>query len=140
MVPQLSLGGRAAELIKHCLLESEENGIISLLLDQSSEGLLAESVKQEIESALVEFYGDNIKLSLNVAEAKAPVNISSHTLDSSDNSSQINVGNETPAQRNTRLITERQQQAEQKIANDPFVIALQSRFGAKIVPGSIKPN
>lgn len=128
VVPQLKLGGRAAELIKHCLLESKEGAIINLLLDKSSEGLLAESVKQEIESALIRFYGDNTQLIMKVAEAKIA------------ESGSENLENETPAQRNTRLIAEKQQQAEQNIANDPFVIELQSRFGAQIVPGSVQPK
>ena len=33
----------------------------------------------------------------------------------------------------------RQREAEQIILNDPFVQQMQREFGAKIVPGSIKP-
>ena len=124
VVPQLSLGGRAAELIKHCLLESKESGMISLSLDQGSAGLLAESVQQEIEQSLNDFYGEKITLKLALAELSAE-----NSLDT-----------ETPAQRNTRQIDERQQQAEKNIASDPFVIELQSRFGAQIVPGSVHPK
>ena len=147
VVPQLKLGGRAAELIKHCLLESKEDGIICLLLDKSSEGLLAESVQQEIELALVGFYGENARLSLKVAEEKANLTTDEISRTSSvagavthfDNTERV-PERETPAQRNSRLIAEKQQQAEQNIANDPFVIELQNRFSAQIVPGSIKPK
>ena len=135
VVPQLKLEGRAAELIKHCLLESEDDGIINLLLDKSSEGLLADSVKQQIESALAGFYGDNVRLVLNIAEADIDGSQGSYTGRASSESAE----NETPARRVARLKAEEQQQAEQNIANDPFVIELQNRFGAQIVPGSVKP-
>ncbi len=127
IVPQLKLQGRAAELIKHCLLESQDNGMIHLLLERSSEGLLADSVKQQIESALSDFYGSKINLHLQLAEAET-----SQTTATPDT--------ETPAQRSARLAAERQQQAEQNIAADPFVIELQNRFGAQIVPGSVEPK
>ena len=124
VVPQLKLGGRAAELIKHCLLGVQENGIIELLLDKGSAGLLADSVQQEIESALVEYYGEALNVKIRI----------SSEADKTTNDA------ETPAQRSARKVAERQQQAEQNIATDPFVVELQSRFGAQIVPGSVIPK
>ena len=121
VVPQLKLSGRANELIKHCLLESHENGIISLILNKDSEDLLADTTKQEIQSALVSFYGADVRLDLCVAKTKTANNEA-----------------ETPAQRNDRKILETQQQAQHNIETDPFVRELQSRFNAQIVPGSIK--
>lgn len=46
---------------------------------------------------------------------------------------------DSPARRNAVAAAERQQAAEQIILNDPFVQQMQRDFGAKIVPGSIKP-
>jgi DNA polymerase-3 subunit gamma/tau len=46
---------------------------------------------------------------------------------------------DSPAKRNAQAAAERQQAAEQIILNDPFVQQMQRDFGAKIVPGSIKP-
>jgi len=127
IVPALKLKGRAAELIKHCLFAGKENGIISLTLDQSSEGLLADSIKQEIKTALVAFYGESLDLKLQVADDN------SNTVDAT-----ISAAQETPAQRTARNTIENQQQAEHNIATDPFVIELQNRFGALIVPGSVQ--
>ena len=127
IVPLLKLGGRATELIKHCLLESNENGIVSLTLDKGSEGLLAETVQGEIEAALSRLYDKKIQLKLAV-EAINP------------NVDEKVSAAETPAQRQQRLIAEKQQQAENNIASDPFVIELQNRFGAQIVPGSVSPK
>ncbi len=105
--------------------------MISLLLDRSSEGLLADSVRQQIEQALSHYYGHNVRLSISLAET-----------DSADSteSNEKQTANETPAQRSNRLKAEKQQLAEKNIANDPFVVELQNRFGAQIVPGSVKPK
>ena len=59
-----------------------------------------------------------------------------HTVDLS-----VEVGPvaDSPARRNAQAAAERQQAAEQIILSDPFVQQMQRDFGAKIVPGSIKP-
>ena len=53
----------------------------------------------------------------------------------------VEIGRVTdcPARRNTAASEERQRAAEKIILNDPFVQAMMHEFGAKIVPGSIKP-
>jgi len=53
----------------------------------------------------------------------------------------VEVGRVTdsPARRNAAQVAERQLAAEQIIFNDPFVQAMMRDFGAKIVPGSVKP-
>lgn len=47
---------------------------------------------------------------------------------------------DTPARRNTAAQQERQRQAEEIIHNDPFVQDMMRNWGAKVVPGSIKPT
>ena len=53
----------------------------------------------------------------------------------------VEVGRVTdsPARRNTALAAERQLAAEKIIFDDPFVQSMMRDFGARIVPGSIKP-
>jgi len=46
---------------------------------------------------------------------------------------------DSPARRNAAAAQERQRQAEETIHNDPFVQNMVRDWGAKIVPGSIKP-
>jgi DNA polymerase-3 subunit gamma/tau len=46
---------------------------------------------------------------------------------------------DSPARRQAHAAAERQQAAEQIILNDPFVQRMVRDFGAKIVPGSIRP-
>jgi DNA polymerase-3 subunit gamma/tau len=52
---------------------------------------------------------------------------------------EVGAVTDSPARRNARAAAERQQAAEQIILNDPFVQDMVRDFGAKIVPGSIKP-
>lgn len=46
---------------------------------------------------------------------------------------------DSPARRNAAASAERQQTAERIVAENPFVQTMIRDFGAKIVPGSIKP-
>jgi DNA polymerase-3 subunit gamma/tau len=118
ITPLLTLSGRAAEVVKHCVLDSVENNQVKLSLDKYGEDLLAKTTASEIESALSEYY-------------KKPINLLINTQHLSD---------ETPAERTNRKKQERQQIAENLINNDPFVKDLQNRFKAQVVPNSIKPK
>ena len=52
---------------------------------------------------------------------------------------EVGAVSDSPARRNAYAAWQRQQAAEQIILNDPFVQQMQRDFGARIVPGSIKP-
>jgi DNA polymerase III subunit gamma/tau len=52
---------------------------------------------------------------------------------------EIGPVSDSPARRNAAAAAERQRAAEEIIVNDPFVQVMMRDFGAKIVPGSIKP-
>jgi len=133
IIPQLSLNGRAAELIKHCLLQHKENGTIYLVLDKSNESLLADKIHTEIELALGEYYDEFLTLKISTEEVGVEINESK-----ADDVTPLQ--RETPSQRTLREKVELQKQAEQNIETDPFVIELKNRFGAKLVPGSVQPK
>jgi DNA polymerase-3 subunit gamma/tau len=67
---------------------------------------------------------------------KAALQAAGHAVDLS-----VEVGavTDSPARRNAHAAAQRQLAAEQIILNDPFVQQMQREFGARIVPGSIKP-
>jgi DNA polymerase-3 subunit gamma/tau len=67
---------------------------------------------------------------------RAALQAAGHAVDLS-----VEVGpiTDSPARRSAVAAAQRQQAAEQIILNDPFVQQMQRDFGAKIVPGSIKP-
>ena len=52
---------------------------------------------------------------------------------------ELGQASDTPARRHAEAQAERQRLAEEKIQNDPFVQDMVRLWGAKIVPGSIKP-
>ena len=126
IIPQLSLTGQSAELIKHSLLASKEDGMISLTLEVSNQGLISDAIKDEMQTALSQYYGESLNLSFTVAK-----------IETKENSGTIN---ETHSKRSERKETEAQQQAEHNIETDPFVIELKNRFGAQLVPGSVHPK
>ncbi|MFY3383413.1 DNA polymerase III subunit gamma/tau [Paracidovorax sp. MALMAid1276] len=52
---------------------------------------------------------------------------------------EVGVVIDSPARRNAAAAAERQRRAEEIVMSDPFVQSLMRDYGAKIVPGSIKP-
>ena len=52
---------------------------------------------------------------------------------------ELGVVIDSPARRNAAAAAERQRRAEEIVNNDPFVQSLMRDYGARIVPGSIKP-
>ncbi len=52
---------------------------------------------------------------------------------------EVGVVIDSPARRNAAAVAERQRRAEDIVANDPYVQSLMRDYGARIVPGSIKP-
>uniref|UniRef100_UPI0017ECA172 DNA polymerase III subunit gamma/tau C-terminal domain-containing protein n=1 Tax=Ramlibacter sp. TaxID=1917967 RepID=UPI0017ECA172 len=54
----------------------------------------------------------------------------------------VEVGSvsDSPARRNAQAAAEKQKAAEEVILADPFVQAMMRDFGARIVPGSIRPR
>ncbi len=120
--PQLGLKGMAAELARHCVLDSYKEGVVDLLLHPSGEQLHIPTTEAQLCNALEQYYAKSIKLSITLQQ-------------STEQLSQV----ETPSQKAEREGDERQQAAEQEIYNDPFVKMLQEQFSAQIVKGSIKP-
>ena len=118
IVPQLGLSGRSSEIVKHCVLTSVADNNIILSIDNSGENLLAKSAEQAIETALQTYYNKPINLKINTQR----------------------LTEETPAERIERKHQERQKMAENLMENDPFVKDLQNRFGAKLVPNSVRPK
>ncbi|MEE9304408.1 MAG: DNA polymerase III subunit gamma/tau [Thiotrichaceae bacterium] len=115
---RLQLKGMVAQLANHCLLEKYDNETktVYLTLDQQGEQLRSNSTEADLQLALAQMFDSTVKLKITAAE----------------------ISTETPDKRQTRLSNERQQEAVQKIMDDPFIKEMQVELGAEIVPGSIK--
>ena len=114
----LGLAGLMRELASHTMLESESSGTLSIVLHESCAKLHNKEREAEFKRALETYYGRSFKLSLRIGQPAG----------------------ETPAQEKARARNERQEAAERAIQSDPAVGTLLQKFGARVVPGTIRPT
>jgi len=117
-VSALGLTGLTRELANHCTLDSHEDGVLRLTLEQTSAHLLNKEREAVFRQALTRHYGRALDLHIAPGSPQA----------------------ETPARERLRTQTERQQAAVSAIMADPAVQAIQENFNAKVDAGSIRPK
>lgn len=117
MVAAEMIGALARELALQSELRSQADGVWTLRVERESlnQAAAREKLQQAVLAALKDG-GQAPKLMVELG----PVT-------------------DSPARRNAAAAQERQLQAEEAIHNDPFVQDMMRDWGAKIVPGSIKP-
>jgi DNA polymerase III subunit gamma/tau len=118
-VSQLVAAEAVAALTRELALQSElrsqDGGVWTLRVERES--LSQPSARDKLQAALHQVLGDTaVQLAVEVGTVS-----------------------DTPARRNAAALAERQRAAEEVIHNDPLVQGLIRDWGAKIVPGSIKP-
>jgi DNA polymerase-3 subunit gamma/tau len=118
VVEQLDMGGIAKQLANNCQYESWDGSRLVLKLGPAHKHLQVDSSEQRLRRALEAYLGCAVKLDIKIAEPTV----------------------ETPAAREARARSERQQEAEAEMAGDSLVQAAAEQFGARVVPGSVKPN
>jgi len=114
----LDLAGVTLEVAQHCVPLVDEGDRIRFALAPEAEPLFAPIHETRLAEALSARRGRTVRVQLEIASADA----------------------ETPAQRAARGRAEAQAAAEQAIENDQEVQALQAQFGARIIPGSLRPR
>ena len=114
----LGLTGVTLEVAQHCVPLGDEGDRIRFALAPEAEPLFAPVHETRLAEALSTRRGRTVRVQLEIASAEA----------------------ETPAQRAARGRAEAQAAAEQAIENDQEVQALQAQFGARIIPGSLRPR
>lgn len=117
LVARLELGGVASELAHNCELVAWDGQCLRLTLDQASQRLRVATTEQRLRAALAVVLGADLRLEIQVAHPEG----------------------ETPSQRRTREAGERQRAAEEALAADPVTQALGNQFGARLIPGSVRP-
>jgi DNA polymerase-3 subunit gamma/tau len=103
------------ELALQSELQSQSGGIWTLRVEHES--LCQPAAREKLQAALQQLLGE-----------------ATFTL-----AVEIGTVTDTPARRNAAVQAERQRTAEEAIHSDPYVQDLIRNWGAKIVPGSIKP-
>ncbi|MDP2818624.1 MAG: DNA polymerase III subunit gamma/tau [Polaromonas sp.] len=118
MVAAEMVAALARELALQSELRSQADGVWTLRVE--SESLNQVAARDKLQLALLSAFQDTGQ-ALQLVVELGPVS-------------------DSPARRNAAAALERQRQAEETIQNDPFVQDMIRDWGAKIVPGSVKPR
>jgi len=119
IVGALPIKGMARQMSLNCVFHGIEGDVVKLSLDPAHAHLLGKSRVQQLESALCDYYRRTVTVTIDKEEPLA---------------------NETPAGKKIREQDERQQRAEQSIAEDDNIRAMQDAFGATVKQDSIRPR
>jgi DNA polymerase-3 subunit gamma/tau len=113
----LKLGGITSQLANNCAFQSWDGETLCLRLDPAKQQLRVGQSEKRLLDGLRRRLGEQVKLQILVRQGEL----------------------ETPAKRQAKAQSERQQQAEQSFTNDPLVREMQEHFDARLVSDSIKP-
>jgi DNA polymerase-3 subunit gamma/tau len=114
---QLELGGAARQLASHCVLVGRQPGIVRLAIDPRVKFVRTTSQEEKLAQALSHFYGETVRLEFTTTNGEA----------------------ETPAQAEQRASQQELEAARQAFETDPGVKGLRERFGATLLPNTIRP-
>jgi DNA polymerase-3 subunit gamma/tau len=117
MVAEMGLSGAVRSLALNCQCVGHRDGVIRLALDARFQATKTPGVEAKLQQALNGYFGSPVRLEF-VAEAAA----------------------ETPAQIQERERGAAMVAARQAFGEDPTVKALQERFGATLLPDTIRPT
>ena len=113
----LQLGGITRQLAQNCAFGSWDGKTLNLTLDSSRRQLRVGQSEMRLLEGIRKQLGESVQLSITEAVPQQ----------------------ETPAMREKRELEERQAEAETSMAVDPMVREMEERFGAKLMPESIRP-
>jgi DNA polymerase III subunit gamma/tau len=118
IVGQLELTGAARQLASHCVLLGRQGAVVRLSLDPRNQMVRTAATEEKLAQALSRHFGETVRLEFRSAAAGEA---------------------ETPA-----LIARRASEAELAAArrafeDDPGVKGLRERFGASVLPETVRP-
>ena len=114
---QLDLQGAARQLASHCALVGRQGGLVRLALDPRVKFVRTPAQEEKLAQALSRFYGETVR-----------VEFTSTMPDT-----------ETPAQAEQRASQQELETARQAFESDPGVQGLRERFGATLLPDTVRP-
>jgi DNA polymerase-3 subunit gamma/tau len=117
IVAALELPGLPRQLAAHCTLIGQQGDSLQLALDPRSATLHTRLLQDKLSQALSRHLGRNVRLDIELRESEA----------------------ETPARVSERLAAQRRAEALEAFEADPVVGAIKERFGASVLPDSIRP-
>jgi DNA polymerase-3 subunit gamma/tau len=117
IVGRLELGGAARQLASNCLLIGRQGAVVRLALDARNKHMRTPAQEDKLTQALSRYFGQLVRLEFEVAA----------------------TGVETPAQAEQRASMEDLGAARRAFESDPGVQGLRERFGATLLPDTVRP-
>jgi DNA polymerase III subunit gamma/tau len=114
---QIELTGAARQLASHCAYLGRHGNVVRLALDPQYQVVRSPAQEEKLAQALSRHYGETVRLEFQAA-AGAP---------------------ETPAQAQRRAAEQELAQARRAFETDPGVKGLRERFGATVLPDTVRP-
>ena len=117
IIAATELQGAARQLATHCVLVGREGAVVRLALDPRSKFMRTAAVEEKLAQALAKYYGEPVRLEFTAVLPQA----------------------ETPAQAGQRVSQEEAESARRAFESDPGVQGFRDRFGATMLPETIRP-
>jgi DNA polymerase-3 subunit gamma/tau len=114
---QLELAGSARQLANHCALLGRKGAVVRLGFDPKSPFVRTQGQVEKLAQALSKYYGETVRVEFDA----------------------LPTGHETPAQAGQRASIEELDSARQSLESDPGVQTLREKFGATLLPDSVRP-
>ena len=117
IVAALELQGAPRELARNCALLGREGAMLRLALDPRSASMRTRVLEDKLAQALSRYFGDTVRLQFELRDD----------------------AHETPARAAERLEAQRWAQAQMAFEADALVGTFKERFGASVLPESVRP-
>ncbi|MBS0378776.1 MAG: DNA polymerase III subunit gamma/tau [Proteobacteria bacterium] len=117
IVARLELSGAARQLAHHCVFLGRQGTVVRLALDPRNQLLRTAALEEKLAQALARHYGEPVRLEFQAATAAA----------------------ETPAQAQRRASEDELALARRAFEEDAAVKGLRERFGATVLPDTVRP-
>jgi DNA polymerase III subunit gamma/tau len=117
IVASLELQGLPRELARNCALLGREGATLRLALDPRGASMRTRALEDKLAQALGRYFGSAVRLQFELRDD----------------------ADETPARSAERIEAQRRQQAQMAFEADPIVGTFKERFGASVLPESVRP-
>jgi DNA polymerase-3 subunit gamma/tau len=116
-VNELDLSGAARQLASHCVFLGREGGVVRLALDPERPFVSTPALEEKLAQALSRYFAQSVRLEF---ESAAPELLS-------------------PARAGEDASLAQQAAARAALESDPGVQVLRERFGATLLPDTVRP-
>ena len=114
---QADVQGLPRQLANHCILLGHQPGLVRLALDPSVKFVRTASQEEKLAQALSRYYGETVRLEISTATGAI----------------------DTPARAEAAANQQELESARQSMETDPAVQGLRERFGATVLPDTVRP-